>query len=132
MGGAVSSSTTDIERLAAKYSVVPKYTDPFHVFLDVSIDHQPAGKLVARLRADVAPLACENFRRLCTGEGGTQGYAGTAFHLHVVSSAPCAHTVASGALPPPVGWRSRTCTGPETGPRPAPRRVVVVLLGPRC
>ena len=93
MGGAVSSSTTDIERLAAKYAVVPKHTEPFHVFLDVSIDHQPAGRLVARLHANLHPLACENFRQLCCGEGGTRGYAGTVFHLHVAHTFTTHHPI---------------------------------------
>jgi len=55
------------------------------VALDVTIGGEPAGTVVAELRADVVPKTAENFRSLCTGERG-QGldgpldYAGTPFH----------------------------------------------------
>ncbi|OCH94884.1 hypothetical protein OBBRIDRAFT_788882 [Obba rivulosa] len=40
------------------------------VFFDVSIDSQPAGRLIFELFNDSAPKTCENFRALCTGEKG--------------------------------------------------------------
>jgi len=55
------------------------------VAMDITIDGEPAGTVVAELRADVVPKTAENFRSLCTGERG-QGmdgpldYAGTPFH----------------------------------------------------
>jgi hypothetical protein len=39
-----------------------------HVYLEVSIDKKPIGRLVIELRADVVPKTAENFRALCTGE----------------------------------------------------------------
>ncbi|KAL3849909.1 hypothetical protein ACJIZ3_011791 [Penstemon smallii] len=57
------------------------------VFLDVSIDGEPAEKIVIELFADVVPRTAENFRALCTGEKGVGistakplHYKGTTFH----------------------------------------------------
>ena len=47
-------------------------------FLDVSIGGTPAGRIDIELYGDIAPLAAENFRALCTREKGF-GYAGTTF-----------------------------------------------------
>lgn len=55
-----------------------------HLFPDVSIGNQPAGRITMELFADVAPRTAENFRQLCTGEfrrdGLPQGYKGAPFH----------------------------------------------------
>ncbi|KAJ6708977.1 PEPTIDYL-PROLYL CIS-TRANS ISOMERASE CYP63 [Salix koriyanagi] len=57
------------------------------VFLDVSIDGDPAERIFIELFADVVPKTAENFRALCTGEKGigkTTGkplrYKGCSFH----------------------------------------------------
>ncbi|XP_011026088.1 PREDICTED: peptidyl-prolyl cis-trans isomerase CYP63-like [Populus euphratica] len=57
------------------------------VFLDVSIDGDPAASIFIELFADVVPKTAENFRALCTGEKGigkTTGkplrYKGCSFH----------------------------------------------------
>ncbi|MEU0298222.1 peptidylprolyl isomerase [Streptomyces sp. NPDC006175] len=48
-------------------------------FFDITIDDQPAGRIVFNLFDDVAPKTAENFRALATGEKGF-GYAGSPFH----------------------------------------------------
>lgn len=50
-----------------------------HVFFDVSIGGQPAGRMVFELYSDVVPKTAENFRCLCTGEKGT-GRSGKPLH----------------------------------------------------
>lgn len=59
------------------------------VFFDISIDGEPAGRIMMKLRSDVVPRTAENFRSLCTGERGigTLGkplhFKGTRFHRAV-------------------------------------------------
>ncbi|MEU1301913.1 peptidylprolyl isomerase [Streptomyces shenzhenensis] len=50
-----------------------------NVYFDITIDEQPAGRIVFRLFDDVVPRTAENFRQLATGKPGF-GYAGSAFH----------------------------------------------------
>ncbi|KAG8952316.1 Multifunctional pyrimidine synthesis protein CAD [Tulasnella sp. 424] len=49
-----------------------------HVF-DITIDGQPAGRIVFKLFDDVVPKTTRNFRELCTGQNGF-GYKGSGFH----------------------------------------------------
>ena len=73
----------DCEKLPAKYTPAGGLREePFHVFLEVGINGKSVGKIVVKLRADCAPVACENFRLLCTGEKGA-GYKDSPFHLPV-------------------------------------------------
>jgi len=49
------------------------------VFMDVTADGAPIGRIVMELRSDVVPKTAENFRALCTGEKGF-GFKGSSFH----------------------------------------------------
>jgi len=48
-------------------------------YLDVSIGGAPAERLDIELYGELAPMAAENFRCLCTGEKGF-GYVGSSFY----------------------------------------------------
>ncbi|MFG2225836.1 peptidylprolyl isomerase [Streptomyces sp. NPDC048644] len=50
-----------------------------NVFFDITIDDQPAGRIVFKLYDDIVPKTARNFRELATGEHGF-GYAGSSFH----------------------------------------------------
>eukprot|EP00967_Tisochrysis_lutea_P031348 scaffold36953_cov34-Tisochrysis_lutea.AAC.1 len=58
-------------------SAAPRVTS--RVYLDVSIDNMPTGRLVIDLFGEACPRAAENFRALCSGEKGF-GYAGSSFY----------------------------------------------------
>ncbi|QDS69412.1 hypothetical protein FKW77_004980 [Venturia effusa] len=50
------------------------------VFLDISIDAEPVGRLVIELFTDKTPKTCENFRALCTGSKDGLTYKMSSFH----------------------------------------------------
>ncbi|MFJ5547489.1 peptidylprolyl isomerase [Streptomyces sp. NPDC093225] len=50
-----------------------------NVFFDITINGEPAGRIVFKLYDDVVPKTAKNFRELATGEHGF-GYEGSSFH----------------------------------------------------
>ncbi|MFF5639504.1 peptidylprolyl isomerase [Streptomyces sp. NPDC012825] len=50
-----------------------------NVYFDISINDEPAGRIVFQLFDDVVPKTAQNFRELATGQHGF-GYAGSPFH----------------------------------------------------
>ncbi|XP_025300331.3 probable inactive peptidyl-prolyl cis-trans isomerase-like 6 isoform X3 [Canis lupus familiaris] len=72
------------EALTVDYSA--KYLrDTKHdfVFLDISIDFHPIGRLIFELYSDACPKTCRNFKVLCTGK---VGYSQSGIKLHYVGS----------------------------------------------
>ena len=49
------------------------------VQFDITIDNQPAGRIVFKLYDDAVPKTARNFRELATGQNGF-GYRGSTFH----------------------------------------------------
>ncbi|XP_060710557.1 probable inactive peptidyl-prolyl cis-trans isomerase-like 6 [Hemiscyllium ocellatum] len=62
------------------------------VYMDISIDQKPIGRLLFELFTDVCPKTCRNFEALCTGEVGFSptnirlSYQGSLFHRLVKST----------------------------------------------
>lgn len=50
-----------------------------NVFFDITINDEPAGRIVFKLFDDVVPKTAQNFRELATGQHGF-GYEGSPFH----------------------------------------------------
>ncbi|WP_030197193.1 peptidylprolyl isomerase [Streptomyces sp. NRRL S-87] len=50
-----------------------------NVFFDITVNGEPAGRIVFKLYDDVVPKTAKNFRELATGEHGF-GYEGSSFH----------------------------------------------------
>ncbi|MET8546192.1 peptidylprolyl isomerase [Kitasatospora sp. NPDC004799] len=50
-----------------------------NVFFDITVNDEPAGRIVFKLYDDVVPQTARNFRELATGQHGF-GYEGSGFH----------------------------------------------------
>ncbi|WP_030245535.1 peptidylprolyl isomerase [Streptomyces sp. NRRL S-350] len=55
-----------------------------NVFFDITINDEPAGRIVFKLYDDVVPKTARNFRELATGQNGF-GYEGSGFHRVIPS-----------------------------------------------
>ncbi|XP_067841119.1 probable inactive peptidyl-prolyl cis-trans isomerase-like 6 [Heptranchias perlo] len=68
------------------YSKYLKGIQHTFVYMDISIDQQPVGRLLFELFTDVCPKTCKNFEALCTAEAGLSPtglqlcYKGSIFH----------------------------------------------------
>jgi peptidyl-prolyl cis-trans isomerase-like 6 len=50
------------------------------VFMDITIDNEPIGRLMIQLFNNIVPKTCDNFRLLCTGENGRSKTTSYALH----------------------------------------------------
>ncbi|EWM24386.1 peptidyl-prolyl cis-trans isomerase [Nannochloropsis gaditana] len=82
------------------------------VFLGISLDKEPLGRIVLELADDILPLAAENFRLLCQGagrEGGREGgktglgYAGSRIHRVVKGAGIVGGDLSTARAPPSSG-----------------------------
>ena len=64
--------------LASKVEGLKLRSNP-NVWFDMTVGGEDAGRILMRLRFDVAPKTCRNFLELCTGANGF-GYAESSFH----------------------------------------------------
>jgi hypothetical protein len=58
----------DIEDVSSKSKFPLPSGDGPHCYVEFAVDDKNVGRVVVKLYKDKAPLACENFRCLCTGE----------------------------------------------------------------
>ncbi len=72
------------------------YTDPKNprVFMQVSRDGQPLGRMVFELYKNHNPKTVENFRSLCAGDN-KQGYTYKKSHFHRIIGGFMAHSMAN-------------------------------------
>lgn len=82
----------DIEEDASEGSK-PQAEVTSRVYFDISIDNQPAGRIVMGLYGNVVPKTVENFRKLCEGTekiGNIRlAYEGSTFHRIIPSFMVC-------------------------------------------
>ncbi|XP_020383348.1 peptidyl-prolyl cis-trans isomerase-like [Rhincodon typus] len=71
--------TLNIQAIAGIRMCSAKGKQNPRVFMDITADGEPLGRIVMELRADVTPKTAENFRVLCTHEKGF-GYKNSTFH----------------------------------------------------
>eukprot|EP00656_Telonema_subtile_P006232 TRINITY_DN1285_c0_g2_i1.p1 TRINITY_DN1285_c0_g2~~TRINITY_DN1285_c0_g2_i1.p1 ORF type:complete len:254 (-),score=102.58 TRINITY_DN1285_c0_g2_i1:179-940(-) len=64
--------------LKSKVDACTLRTQP-QVYFDMELDGEAIGRIVMRLRNDVAPKTCENFRQLCIRDEG-EGFVKSIFH----------------------------------------------------
>ena len=82
--GDSGSSRPEIEKKAATNTSIPttmsiqKEMEKI-TFMDIAIDDVPIPRIKFKMYCSQAPLTCDNFIKLCTGELGF-GYAGSRFH----------------------------------------------------
>ncbi|KAI5393830.1 peptidyl-prolyl cis-trans isomerase CYP95 isoform X2 [Lathyrus oleraceus] len=80
------------------------------VFMDVSIDGDPAERMVFELFHDVAPKTAENFRALCTGERGVSPNTGKSLHY----KGSFFHQIIKGSIVKGGDFINRNGTGGES------------------
>ncbi|XP_042516511.1 peptidyl-prolyl cis-trans isomerase CYP63 [Macadamia integrifolia] len=80
------------------------------VFLDTSIDGDPAERIVIELFADVVPKTAENFRALCTGEKGIGTSTGKPLHY----KGTILHRIIKGFMAQGGDFSKRDGTGGES------------------
>ncbi|XP_073223579.1 uncharacterized protein [Cicer arietinum] len=89
--------------------IMAKKKNPM-VFLDVSIDGDPAERMVFELFYDVAPKTAENFRALCTGEKGVSSNTGKSLHY----KGSFFHQIVKGSIVRGGDFINRNGTGGES------------------
>ncbi|KAL2630121.1 hypothetical protein R1flu_014807 [Riccia fluitans] len=80
------------------------------VFFDITIDGEPAGRMVMELYADTVPKTAENFRALCTGEKGVGQVTGKPLHF----KGTIFHRVIAGFMAQGGDFSKRNGTGGES------------------
>ncbi|PIA65519.1 hypothetical protein AQUCO_00100785v1 [Aquilegia coerulea] len=80
------------------------------VFLDVSIDGDPAEKMIFELFYDVVPKTAENFRALCTGERGIGPITGKPLHY----KGSIFHRIVKGSMAQAGDFSNRDGSGGES------------------
>jgi len=85
-GGEPKPETEAVVDVTVSTKPEEKKANP-QVYFDIKIGSSDVGRIIMILRADVVPKTAENFRQLCTGEGGF-GFKGCSFH-RIISEFMC-------------------------------------------
>lgn len=72
-------SSSAEERKSAEQAVASEVPGRPRVFLDITLDSEPIGRIVCELFSDITPRTAENFRQLCRGG---QGFSSAGKPLH--------------------------------------------------